>query len=398
MALPTDKQARKERPIARGVLDYFPDAIAAVANVSFVGNQQHNPGEEMHWSRGKSADHADCIARHLIERGTVDEDGVLHSAKLAWRAMALLQIEIEEGQKARGNDNCRDGRSVYEQKHGLKAGEGKMPIEEFRERFIAHAGEPFFSTQNQPQDFEEPAEGLTFNNVPIEYVETLDPTVPFAPELAPVYTIDVPTAPHAVGYSPGCPDCQNSREVRRAAARDEPSYRAEHSEVNYALMGLGCHPRVAKTIALGTTFNYDASSYTPGVYVAGPMRGYEQFNFPAFDAARDRLSTGYFVISPADIDRNSGDTDETAGTHAAVTTYVYRDFYALYYLAHTQGGGSIAMLPGWEKSTGAVAEFFLARWLGLKIRKETGELLQAYDVDDHALLMSLYKFLNDQKE
>ena len=40
----TDKQRRKERPIARGGVDYFPDAIAEVANVSYVGNQQHNPG------------------------------------------------------------------------------------------------------------------------------------------------------------------------------------------------------------------------------------------------------------------------------------------------------------------------------------------------------------------
>ncbi len=95
MSLPTDKQTRKEMPVARGVLDYFPDAIAEVANVSFVGNQQHNPGEPMHWAKHKSTDHADCIGRHLIERGTIDDDGLRHSAKLAWRALALLQIEIE---------------------------------------------------------------------------------------------------------------------------------------------------------------------------------------------------------------------------------------------------------------------------------------------------------------
>lgn len=93
--LTTDKQTRKEMPIARGVVDYFPRAIAAIANVSFVGNQQHNPGQEMHWARGKSMDHADCIVRHLIERGTVDDDGLRHSAKLAWRALALLELELE---------------------------------------------------------------------------------------------------------------------------------------------------------------------------------------------------------------------------------------------------------------------------------------------------------------
>ena len=95
MSLPADPKLRKNMPIARGVLDYFPDAVAAVAEVSRLGNEQHNPGEPMHWAREKSSDHADCIARHLIERGTLDADGTRHSAKLAWRALALLQIELE---------------------------------------------------------------------------------------------------------------------------------------------------------------------------------------------------------------------------------------------------------------------------------------------------------------
>ena len=95
MPLPTDAKARKSIPIARGVLDYFPDAVAAVAEVSRIGNEQHNPGQPMHWAKEKSTDHADCIVRHLIERGTMDSDGVRHAAKLAWRALALLQTEIE---------------------------------------------------------------------------------------------------------------------------------------------------------------------------------------------------------------------------------------------------------------------------------------------------------------
>jgi hypothetical protein len=95
----TDSQARKEQPIMRGVLDYFPDAIAEVARTSFIGNQKHNPGEPLHWARGKSDDHSDCIARHLIERGTLDDDGLRHSAKVAWRALALLQTEIENATK-----------------------------------------------------------------------------------------------------------------------------------------------------------------------------------------------------------------------------------------------------------------------------------------------------------
>ena len=95
VTLPTDSQARKEIPITTGFLDYFPDAIAAVAAVSFKGNEKHNPGEPLHWAREKSTDHPDCIARHLLERGKLDTDGDRHSAKMAWRALALLQVEIE---------------------------------------------------------------------------------------------------------------------------------------------------------------------------------------------------------------------------------------------------------------------------------------------------------------
>jgi hypothetical protein len=91
-----EHKRRKERPLARGVLDYFPDALAEVANVSRVGNEQHNPGQPMHWAYGKSPDHADCVSRHLVDRGTLDTDGLSHSAKVAWRALALLQTELEK--------------------------------------------------------------------------------------------------------------------------------------------------------------------------------------------------------------------------------------------------------------------------------------------------------------
>lgn len=99
----TTSAERKLYPLARGVLDYFPDAIAEVAKVSYLGNEKHNPGEDLHWARGKSTDHADCILRHLTERGgfdTIEINGVVyrmrHSASLAWRSLALCQEEIEE--------------------------------------------------------------------------------------------------------------------------------------------------------------------------------------------------------------------------------------------------------------------------------------------------------------
>jgi len=100
-ALPTGSEARKGVPLARGVLDYFPAALAEVAKVSKAGNDKHNPGQEMHHARGKSTDHADCIMRHLVDRGTVDqEDGMRHTAKVAWRALALLQEELEDAGEA----------------------------------------------------------------------------------------------------------------------------------------------------------------------------------------------------------------------------------------------------------------------------------------------------------
>jgi hypothetical protein len=93
--LPEDSKERKDIPLARGLLDYFPAALAEVAMVSRIGNEKHNPGEPLHHARGKSTDHADCIVRHLVDRGTLDENGVRHSAYVAWRALALLQEELE---------------------------------------------------------------------------------------------------------------------------------------------------------------------------------------------------------------------------------------------------------------------------------------------------------------
>ena len=94
--LPVSGSKRKEYPVASGVLDYFPDAIVSVANVSFRGNEQHNPGQPLHWARDKSTDQDDTILRHFLQRGSRDVDGVRHTAKMVWRALALLQIEIEE--------------------------------------------------------------------------------------------------------------------------------------------------------------------------------------------------------------------------------------------------------------------------------------------------------------
>ncbi len=94
------KQERKQMPVYSGVLKYFPDAIREVAKVSWAGNQQHHPDKPLHWDRAKSSDELDALARHLIEAGTIDTDGQLHSAKVAWRALAFLQKELEKEGKA----------------------------------------------------------------------------------------------------------------------------------------------------------------------------------------------------------------------------------------------------------------------------------------------------------
>jgi hypothetical protein len=86
---------RKSIPLATGLFDYFPDALVAVAKVSHDSNAKHNPGEPLGWSREKSNDHTDCMLRHFLDRGALDDDNLRHTAKMAWRALAILQLEIE---------------------------------------------------------------------------------------------------------------------------------------------------------------------------------------------------------------------------------------------------------------------------------------------------------------
>jgi len=100
--LPESATDRKQYPVASGVLDYFPDAIVALSELSYVGNEQHNPGQPLHWDRSKSGDEADTAMRHFMQRGTWDGSGtrrIRHTVKFAWRALALLQKEIEQEAK-----------------------------------------------------------------------------------------------------------------------------------------------------------------------------------------------------------------------------------------------------------------------------------------------------------
>jgi hypothetical protein len=95
-SLPDDASKRLEYPMADGLLDYFPNALAEVARLSHVATQQHHPDQPMHWDRSKSTDHRNKIMRHLVDTGLRDDKGMRHSAMVAWRALALLQDEIEK--------------------------------------------------------------------------------------------------------------------------------------------------------------------------------------------------------------------------------------------------------------------------------------------------------------
>lgn len=88
-------EKRKATPIFSGVLAYFPDALGEIARCSLAGQIQHNPDLPLAWDRSKSGDELDALTRHLIEAGTVDDDGMLHSTKVAWRSLANLQKELE---------------------------------------------------------------------------------------------------------------------------------------------------------------------------------------------------------------------------------------------------------------------------------------------------------------
>ena len=114
MILPTDSKVRKGIPIGTGVVDYFPLALAEVARCSKAGNDQHNPGKSLHWDKSKSTDHADCLLRHFIDRGKKDSDGIRESARMAWRALALLQTEME-------NETANTTQSDPESAQGIKA-------------------------------------------------------------------------------------------------------------------------------------------------------------------------------------------------------------------------------------------------------------------------------------
>lgn len=110
------------------------------------------------------------------------------------------------------------------------------------------------------------------------------------------------------------------------------------------------------------------------IYIAGPMRGYPQFNFPAFDCAASKwMLRGWKVLNPAQMDRDIGlDENKPETVDAAfIRKAIARDLDAI-----AGSADAIAVLPGWEKSKGANLEVGLARFLGLPVmHADTGELI-----------------------
>lgn len=97
-------------------------------------------------------------------------------------------------------------------------------------------------------------------------------------------------------------------------------------------------------------------------YIAGPMRGYSDFNFPAFhDAARRLRLMGHEPVNPAALDEIEG-FDPTRDEPQTFAYYMARD------LPLVCGADMVVVLPGWSQSKGAMLEAYVARQCGIPVR------------------------------
>lgn len=130
------------------------------------------------------------------------------------------------------------------------------------------------------------------------------------------------------------------------------------------------------------------------IYVAGPMRGHDLFNFPAFDEAAGWLgSRGWVVISPADLDRSLG-LDETLYPELpdwfTIEDAMMRD---LHEITHPLMN-AVALLPGWAKSEGSRKEVTTAIHCGLDIYLyEAAGVFASYDKRLVSISHQIAKFM-----
>ena len=113
----------------------------------------------------------------------------------------------------------------------------------------------------------------------------------------------------------------------------------------------------------------------PTIYVAGPMRGYDNYNYPAFDrCARVLENQGWNVINPAELDRNAGKPSSDSHEFDPVNNYddheYMRDALRRDMVAICEECTAIYMMTEFETSRGAKAEWHLAKALGLDIYYE----------------------------
>lgn len=108
-------EQRKDMPVDRGAIAYFPDALLLVSMLSLRADRKHSPDADPNdltrprWVKAKSADHGDCLVRHQMDVGEQDpENGMDYAVAVAWRALAQLQTMVDQ--------------------HGITALFGPMPV------------------------------------------------------------------------------------------------------------------------------------------------------------------------------------------------------------------------------------------------------------------------------
>jgi uncharacterized protein DUF4406 len=101
------------------------------------------------------------------------------------------------------------------------------------------------------------------------------------------------------------------------------------------------------------------------IYLAGPMRGIPEFNFPAFHYAAEKLrAEGHEVFSPAE----KGDEQDMIDKPALQEDIAFRRrVFALDTAYICKMADAVAMLPNWHLSFGARAEHALAKAIGIKV-------------------------------
>lgn len=331
--LPTDASERKAIPVFSGFVKYFPRAMAAVATVSKLGNDQHNPGEELHWSRDKSSDHHDCAMRHLMQAGTVDDDGQLHSAKMAWRAMAILELELEAEDVIEEFDIeeaiqvtkkwCRDIKAMKD--------DAVVSFKDMRDEILGE----------RPSYVEDMGDTPTFHGVPVKMVPDLSKEVPYKDSFNPpdlnVKVLNVET---------GAPKCYLGGPM------------TGHDKLNFPAFD-------------------DHKAYLESI-------GYDVISPADLDRAAGINENDYRLGNmPPPLN------DE------AMRAILHRDIQAI--LSLRPGKDAIALMSGWEKSKGACAEFFFAQWYGLNVIDAVhGIAIDAGDVHFENICTGMMEYLRER--